>query len=138
MEQPKQRRMGRGEFRRWVEQQDGRRYELVDGEPVAMSPERAVHVRVKANVHAELRAALRGHGGDCEAFADGMTVEIDETNDYEPDALVNCGPRIDSDSTVAPNPVIVVEVLSPGNKSTDTGVKLDGYLSVPSVVHYLI
>ena len=41
----------------------------------------------------------------------GMTVEVD--TDYEPDAVVNCGPPIPDDAIAAPNPVIVVEVLSP-------------------------
>jgi hypothetical protein len=30
--------------------------------------------------------------------------------------------------------VIVVEVLSPGTESVDTGAKLDGYFRVPSIV----
>jgi len=32
----------------------------------------------------------------------------------------------------------VVEVLSPGTTSTDTGGKLAGYFNVPSIAHYLI
>jgi Uma2 family endonuclease len=59
-------------------------------------------------------------------------------SDYEPDALVNCGAPIADDAVAAPNPVIVVEVLSPGTASTDTGGKLAGYFRVPSVAHYLI
>jgi Uma2 family endonuclease len=37
-----------------------------------------------------------------------------------------------------PNPVIVVEVLSPSTAADDHGVKLDGYFSLGSVHHYLI
>ena len=37
-----------------------------------------------------------------------------------------------------PNPVIVVEVLSPSTAADDHGVKLDGYFSLRSVEHYLI
>jgi Uma2 family endonuclease len=59
-------------------------------------------------------------------------------SDYEPDALVNCGERMADDAIAAPNPVIVVEVLSPGIKSADTGAKLEGYFKVPSIAHYLI
>jgi Uma2 family endonuclease len=50
MESLRQQRMGRGEFRRWAEQQEGARYERVNGEPVAMAPERAIHARIKARV----------------------------------------------------------------------------------------
>ena len=42
------------------------------------------------------------------------------------------------DAVAAPNPVLIVEVLSPGTASTDTGGKLADYFRVPSVVHYLI
>jgi Uma2 family endonuclease len=38
----------------------------------------------------------------------------------------------------APNPVIVVEVLSRGTASIDTGEKFFGYFRVPSIQHYLV
>jgi Uma2 family endonuclease len=56
----------------------------------------------------------------------------------EGDAVVNCGPPIPDDAIAAPNPVIVVEALSPGTRGVDTGAKLDGYFRVPSIIHYLI
>jgi Uma2 family endonuclease len=37
-----------------------------------------------------------------------------------------------------PNPVVVVEVLSPSTRHLDTTAKLSGYFSLPSVVHYLV
>jgi Uma2 family endonuclease len=138
MENPRRQRMGRDEFRQWAEQQEGVRYERVDGEPVAMAPERAIHARIKVRVWQALDCTLRDHGGDCEALPDGMTVEVDADTDYEPDAVVNCGPPLPDDAVAATNPVIVVEVLSPGTRGIDTGAKLDGYFRVPSIVHYLI
>lgn len=39
---------------------------------------------------------------------------------------------------IIPNPVVVVEVLSPSSKRIDTSVKVDGYFRVPSVAHYLV
>ncbi len=62
----------------------------------------------------------------------GATVEAGDS-DYEPDALVNGGTPMADDATVVPNPVIVVEVLSPGNTGTDTGGKLADYFLVPFV-----
>jgi Uma2 family endonuclease len=59
-------------------------------------------------------------------------------SDYEPGALVNCGQPMADDAIAAPNPVVVVEVLSPGTGSTDTGAKLADYFLVRSIVHYLI
>jgi Uma2 family endonuclease len=75
---------------------------------------------------------------DCEALGDGVTIEVDEDTDYEPDAVVNCGPPLSPDATAAANPVIVVEVLSPGTQSIDTGEKLAGYFRLASVQHCLI
>ena len=43
-----------------------------------------------------------------------------------------------SNTMEIPNPVIVVEVLSPSTAADDHGVKLDGYFSLPSLAHYLI
>ncbi len=130
-------RLTREQFHRWAEGQRGR-YERVAGEPVAMSPERAQHVRLKNRVWAALDRAVREAGLDCEALGDGVTVEVDADTDYEPDALVNCGPRLHPDATAATNPVIVVEVLSPSTQSVDSGEKLADYFRVPSVQHYLI
>ena len=95
------------------------------------------HLRVKSAVWLALRNAIRAAGAPCQALPDGASIETGES-DYEPDAVVNCGPAMADDAIAAPNPVIVVEVLSPGTAAADTGGKLVGYFQVPSVVHYLI
>jgi Uma2 family endonuclease len=135
--QPQEPYYTREEFRQWCAAQNGRRYERVDGRIVAMAPERVGRARVKGNVFVALRRAILAAGIPCEAIPDGVTVETGD-NDYEPDALVNCGPPMDNDATSATNPVIIVEVLSPSTAGTDTGGKLAGYFEVPSVAHYLI
>jgi hypothetical protein len=130
-------RMTRDEFHRWTEGQKGR-FERIASEPVAMSPERMQHIRLKSRIWAVLDRAIREAGLDCEAVGDGITIEVDEDTDYEPDAVVNCGPRMHPDATVATNPVVVVEVLSPSTQSIDTSDKLADYFRVPSIQHYLI
>jgi Uma2 family endonuclease len=130
-------RLTRDEFHRWAEGRRGR-YERVAGEPVAMSPERIEHVRIKNRVWAALDRAVRRAGLECEALGDGVTIEVDADTDYEPDAVVNCGPRLHPDATAATNPVIVVEVLSPSTQSVDSSEKLADYFRVPSIQHYLI
>ncbi len=138
MSQPqKEPAYSREEFRRWCASQGSGRFERVGGQIVAMSPERASHVRVKGRVFNALQRAIREAGVQCEAMPDGVTVETGD-NDYEPDALVNCGPPMGDDEISAPNPVIIVEVLSPSTTGTDTGGKLADYFQVPSVAHYLI
>ena len=128
----------REEYRRWAEDQPRGRYERIAGTVVAMAPERIEHVRVKARVWQTLDRAVRTAGLPCEALADGVTVEVGNDTDYEPDAVVNCGERISGGVIAAPNPVVIVEVLSPSTRAVDTGAKLTDYLSLPSVRHYLI
>ena len=124
----------REEYLRWCAMQPQGRFERVDGRIIAISPERVAHARVKGHVYAALAAAIHAAGIPCEAFTDGVTVHAGDS-DYEPDALVNCGARIGDDEISAPNPIIIVEVLS---QSTDTGGKLADYFLLPSVAHYLI
>ena len=102
-----------------------------------MAAERGAHVRVKGAVYIALKRAIGVAGVGCQALPDGATVETGDS-DYEPDALVNCGEAMADEAIAAPNPVIVVEVLSPGTASTDTGGKLAGYFLVSSIMHYLI
>ena len=110
----------RAEYRRWCAAQPRGRYERVDGRIVAMAPERGAHFRVKGAVYRALVRAVAAAGVECQALPDGATVETGES-DYEPDALVNCGPAMADDAVAAPNPVVVVEVLSPPTASVDAG-----------------
>ncbi|MDQ2884449.1 MAG: Uma2 family endonuclease [Actinomycetota bacterium] len=57
---------------------------------------------------------------------------------YEPDALVSCGPRLPGETIIIPDPIIIVEVLSPSTQSVDLGSKLEDYFRIESVRHYLI
>ena len=103
-----------------------------------MAPERGAHLRIKAAAWLALRQAIATAGVPCQALPDGATIEVDDETDYEPDAVVNCGERMADDAVAAPNPLVVVEVLSPSTRSVDTGAKLTDYFRVPSIQHYLI
>lgn len=135
--QPKH-RMTVPEFLKWAAAQPRGRYELVNGEVVAMAPERARHNLAKAAVFRALSDAVAKAGLPCTVFTDGMTVEIDKHCSREPDAAVQCGVAVNLDSTILEAPLIVVEVASPSSERDDTGDKLVEYFSVPSIRHYLI
>ena len=125
------------EFLAWAEAQPGR-YELADGVVYAMAPQTAGHAEMKAAMHGALVAAIRARDLACHALPDGMTVRIDDATAYEPDALVYCGTKLASSAVEVPEPVIVVEVLSPSTRGVDVGAKVAGYFRLPSVAHYLI
>jgi Uma2 family endonuclease len=131
-------RMNVPEFLAWAEAQPRGRFELVDGEVVAMSPERLLHTFVKLEVAVALREAIRAARLPCIVFTDGATVVINDHRAREPDASVQCGVDIDLNSMVLEAPLIVVEVVSPTSVRDDTSVKLVDYFSVASIQHYLI
>lgn len=124
------------EFLGWAEGREGR-WELFDGRPIAMAPERAAHLLTKAQAWRGLRDAVERAGLACTVFPDGATVRVSPRTAFEPQALVTCE-TVPPDTTEIPNPVVVVEVLSEGTAARDHGVKLEGYFSRPSVAHYLI
>jgi Uma2 family endonuclease len=131
-------RMTVAEFLSWAKAQDSGRFELVCGRIVAMAPERWEHVQAKQRAFRALEAAVERAGVTCQALVDGLAVAVDDETSYIPDALVNCGEPGAPDSLVAPNPVIVVEVLSPSTYGIDTAVKLADFFRVPSLKHRLI
>jgi len=127
------------EYLAWAQtQSDLPRTELINGQIIAMTPERVEHVEIKIAAVIALKRAITRAGVRCHALGDGMTVPIDEHTAYEPDALVYCGERLQRGALSVPDPVIVVEVLSPSTSHTDTSAKLIGYFKLPSVHHYLI
>ena len=131
-------RMGREEYRIWAAQQVRGRFERVAGVVVAMAPERASHNLAKGNVRDSLRQAVRRAGLPCQVFADGMTLEVGDS-DHEPDCVVRCGNEpLPGDAIAVPDPLIVVEVLSPSTSAMDRAWKLQEYFRLPSVRHYLI
>jgi Uma2 family endonuclease len=119
-------------------QSEAPRTELINGQIVAMSPERVAHNRVKSLVFIALRRAMADAGIDGEVFTDGLTVPIDAHTGYEPDATVRMGAPLPGQGMKVPDPVIVVEVLSPTSAHMDTSAKLIGYFKLPSVRHYLV
>jgi Uma2 family endonuclease len=130
-------RMDVDEYLAWAEGRPGR-YELYDGIVCAIAPERVAHVKTKFAIQAALLSAIRARRLPCDMLADGITVRIDAATAYEPDTSVYCGANLPASALEVPNPVIVVEVLSPSTEHIDTSVKLAGYFRLASVMHYLI
>lgn len=132
-----QRKMTVDEFLAWAEGREGR-WELYNGVPYKMPPERTRHAKVKFATQMALLQAIRKAGMPCHMLPDGVGVRISRHVMHIPDALVYCGLELPGDALEVPNPVILVEVASPSTRKTDDTVKLTGYFSLPSVHHYLI
>ena len=127
------------EFIAWAMQQpETSHYELLDGEVIARAPISSAHALPRARIWRRLEEAIEHACLPCQAYPDGMAVEIDENTVYEPDALVRCGPVLPAQAVQLTDPVIVVEVLSPATSARAVGAKLEGYFRLSSLGHYLI
>ncbi len=119
-------------------QPEAPRTELINGQIVFMSPEQLQHNRIKKRIVYALEHEIDRTGIEAEAFTDGVTIPIDPHTAYEPDASVRLGSPLPGRDMKVPDPVIVVEVISPSSAHSDTSAKLIGYFKLPSVKHYLI
>jgi Uma2 family endonuclease len=123
-------------FLQWASAREGK-FELHEGRIVAMSPERVRHAGTKSECYAALRDAIRRAGLPCRAYVDGITVRARRDRAFVPNVLVACPPP-PPDVVDIDNPLIVVEVLSPTTSEADHNLKLEAYLALPSLAHYLI
>src|SRR5262249_7048323 len=137
MSTPAQRKMTVDEFLVWAEGQEGR-WELYNGVPYSMRPERVRHGEVKFAVQTALVQGIRSAKLLCHMQPSGVAVRTSRHAAHVPDALVYCGPKLPRSAIEVPNPIIVVEVASPSTRKIDASLKLNGYFSLPSVQHYLI
>lgn len=129
--------MALAEFYAWADRQPRGRYELIDGRVHAMAPELVRHGRAKLAAVIALRNAIKAARLPCEAFTDGVAIEVKADTLYIPDASVNRGAPVPPDARALPQPVIVVEVSSPSTQRIDTTDKLQDYFRVPSIEHYV-
>jgi len=125
------------EFLAFAAEKSGK-WELVDGQALAMSPGRVVHGDLKYRVARALDAALARAKIPCRFVLDSAAVKIDQLNSFQPDAMVYCGEPLPPDALFVPNPSVVVEIPWPGTARRDSYQKLAGYFKVKSVAHYLI
>lgn len=116
----------------------GGRWELIDGRPVKTPSETLGHIDVKWLVCLALKEFASASSHDLHVLSDGATVRINPHNANEPDALVYAGPRKPDTDLEVPDPLIVVEVVSPTSGPRDKNRKREDYFSLPSVEHYLV
>ncbi|HTO78899.1 MAG TPA: Uma2 family endonuclease [Methylocystis sp.] len=114
------------------------KWELVDGQALAMSPGRVVHGDLKYRIARALDAAIARAKIPCRFVLDSAAVKIDSLNSFQPDAMIYCGAPLPPDAFFVPNPTVVVEIPSLETSRRDSYQKLAGYFKVKSVAHYLI
>lgn len=144
MNVPTTTRMTVEQFLAWVDARDAAlpydepKWELFDGVPEIQEHERWVHAHIKLSVMLALRDAIRRAGVSYEIGIDGLGVRTGPKASYQPEAVVFPAGLIGEHDRFAPDPIIVVEVLSPSSMAKDLKTKAAGYAKVGSIQHYLV
>jgi Uma2 family endonuclease len=125
--------MSLDEFLAW-EREQPERHEFDGFVIIAMAGGSLDHSTIASNLDRALSARLRGTG--CRAFRGDAKVIANGTVRY-PDLSVTCSPVTGGDDTV-PEPVLVVEVLSPSTEHVDRGRKKLDYFATESIRQYAI
>lgn len=125
--------MSLDEFLAW-EREQPERFEFDGFTVTAMAGGSLDHSTIASNFDRMLSAKLRGTG--CRVFRGDTKVIANETVRY-PDLSVTCSPVIGRDDIV-PEPVLIIEVLSPTTERIDRGRKKFDYFATPSVRQYAI
>lgn len=128
------------EFLEWHEEQEDR-YGPVRGRVVRefRDPETmmtGVRKRHNVAVAGVLRASFdRVHAAGCDATIADTAVRVLDDRVRHPDLVIGCAPQDDdaSESLAAPNPTLVLEVLSSGTKSKGHSEKLTEYRSAGTI-----
>lgn len=132
----RQEKMNLDEFFALLESDPENRYELIDGYPLMMTGRSPDHAIIGANLNSLLGAPLRKR--PCIVYNSGVYIQLDgEENCLCPDASVSCDRRDRHATKTIRYPCVVAEVLSPGTRARDKGMKVDLYQNMPSIQEIL-
>ncbi|MBI5440261.1 MAG: Uma2 family endonuclease [Deltaproteobacteria bacterium] len=105
---------------------DDERWEIIDGEPYAMTPAPTTrHQSIVAQLTAFLAPALRGH--PCRVFPSPIDVVLSPHDVVQPDVIVVCDRTKITPANIQGAPDLVVEILSPSTSLKDRRTKFALY-----------
>jgi Uma2 family endonuclease len=124
------------EFLAWPGDGVHPRHQLIDGQPVPMSPASWMHSVISAELATRLNNHFRAVGSPCRAGSDpGVQPRAGASRNVRvPDVAVSCGPN---PGHLLREPVLLAEILSPSNER-ETREAVRAYLSIPSVREVLV
>jgi Uma2 family endonuclease len=114
------------------------RWQLIDGEPVAMAPTSRTHGTLQLELGGLIRNHLAGVGSSCTVIAaPGIVPRVRSNENFRiPDLAVTCT-RYESEEYDVSNPVLIVEILSPSNRA-DTWRNVWAFTTIPSLQEVLL
>jgi Uma2 family endonuclease len=112
-------------------------WQLRDGEPEMMAPASEAHGAIQARLSQLIGVHLDARGSQCRVIVTpGVIPRVRSAeNCLVPDLAVTCAPP--SGGRTLPEPVIVIEILSPSNE-TQTRANIWGYTTIPSVIEIVV
>lgn len=116
------------EYLQYCEEYPEEKFELIDGEIVAMAGASRNHNLITGNIFVLLHQYLSN--SDCFVFASDWKVKI-EHNFYFPDIVVDCNSNNNE-------PKLIVEILSESTRNIDLSIKLEDYQKIPSLQEYIV
>lgn len=104
----------------YLETPEGERYELLDGELIALSTPGIAHQDSSLNLSVEL-SVLRRRAGIGRVFAAPVDVVLSDTDVVQPDLVFVSNERagIITDANIRGAPDLVIEILSPSTEERD-------------------
>jgi Uma2 family endonuclease len=114
------------------------KHEYLGGVVYAMAGARNLHNLIKGNLFVALHNRLRGSG--CRPYDSDTKIRIHlptQIRFYYPDESVVCHPNSLTDS-FQDEPVLVAEVISRKTRRIDEGEKREAYVTIPSLMTYLL
>lgn len=120
---------------------DGNRYELIDGAVYMMSAPSLTHQAISGEIFRQLANYLDGKS--CEVFAAPFDVRLDADSDddtvVQPDIAVICDSKKTSDRKSCNGaPDMIVEILSPATALYDQNTKFDKYLEAGVKEYWIV
>lgn len=125
------------EFLAW-DAPDGRVWQLLDGEPVAMAPPSRTHGAIQSELGGLIRNHLDVPGNPCSVITTpGIVPRVRANENFRiPDLAVTCT-RYETEEYDLSNPVLIVEILSPSNRA-ETWQNIWSFTTIPGLREILI
>jgi Uma2 family endonuclease len=118
-----------------LEEQSEIRHEFVDGQMLAMAGETGEHEDIVFNIVTALRPIAQAKG--CRLRSPSVKLRVSGQRYRYPDVYIVRSPR-GNDPRLEENPCCIIEVISPSTVEMDRITKLDEYMSIPSLQHYVL
>lgn len=138
MAQAKLKEKGHYTFEQYLDREktSPKRHDYYYGEIYNMAGTAKRHGKIIGNLYFSLRNLMQK--SECDVYFETVRTEIENKSFYVyPDLVITCS-EDDNDPLTIQSPVVIFEVLSDSTEEYDRGAKLQGYMQIPTLKHYVL